>query len=162
MTRLLWVTRSLLALSALGAVLALAIAAIGLAPIVMPVAPLAVSRLPELRPAGQALLAAAPERNPFDPQGKPWDTVLASGAAPVVAEVRLIGISTLRGLRGVFTSQGFIAIGRPFQDGILARVSPDVVVVRTPQGERRIALDASRRGFATQLRALTKREKGDS
>jgi hypothetical protein len=30
------------------------------------------------------------------------------------------------------------------------------VVVRTAQGERRIALDESRRGFADQLRAVTR------
>ena len=157
MTRLLWTTRTLLALAAIAVLASIAIAAVSLAPIVTPAHPLAVSGMPDFKPGAPTALAAPPERNPFDPQGVAWNTVLASAAAPVVAaEVKLMGISTLRGLRGVFTSQGFVAVGRPFQDGILARVSTDAVVVRTPQGERRIALDESRRGFAEQLRAATR------
>jgi len=167
MMRLLWATRTLLMLSGIAVVTALAVAAVSLAPIVTPAKPIAVPGVPDAWSGGQAALAAAPERNPFDPQGTSWNTVLASAAAPVAADGKLMGISTLRGLQGVFTSQGFIAIGRPFQDGILARVSQDVVVVRTGQGERRIALDESRRGFAEQLRAATrnaaaKKKKGRS
>ena len=168
MTRLLWATRTLIVLSATAVLAAIAVAAISLAPIVMPVNPIAVASVPDFNPAElTSALDAAPGRNPFDPQGTAWNTVLAGAGAPVAEEVKLIGISTLRGLRGVFTSRGFIAIGRPFQDGILARVSQDAVVVRTAQGERRIALDESRRGFAEQVRAATrnaatKKKKGQS
>jgi hypothetical protein len=156
MTRLLWATRTLYVLAGLAVLAALAVAAISLAPIVTPAKPVAVASVPAFKPGGETALAAAPERNPFDPQGTAWNTVLAGASAPVAPSAKLMGISTLRGLQGVFTSEGFIGVGRPFQDGILARVSDQAVVVRTAQGERRIALDESRRGFADQLRAVTR------
>jgi hypothetical protein len=79
---------------------------------------------------------ALPEmsRNPFDPDGQPW--LSNPETAAKVSQDKIVGVSTVPGMKGVFTPTGFVALGQPFARGILAEVGDGKVVVTLPDGQK--------------------------
>jgi hypothetical protein len=99
-------------------------------------------------PGVRRLEARAPSRNPFDRAGSRWtppdDTGEAASIQPDAENANASGVLHIGPLRGVFTGDGFVAVGESFGPGRLKEVAPGRIVVETPDGERVLPLDGSR------------------
>jgi hypothetical protein len=86
-------------------------------------------------------------RNIFDPEGRPWhsEPAAAQPAGPVVDNAPVQAIVKLRGVEGVITASGFIAVGEKIGGGTLKAIVPSgYVITTTAAGERTVAVDPAR------------------
>lgn len=122
--------------------------------------PVPVSRaeIPELRTIEPGL----PSRNVFDPDGRPWRpavreapmvTMPAKAPAP---QVRFRGLVRLGSVKGVFTDEGFVALGGDVESGRLEAVKGGTVVIRTSEGVREVPIDPDRENRRDALFANSK------
>lgn len=114
-------------------------------------------RVPEVADPGPRRLAVrAPSRNPFDRTGARWeapdDTGQTAATKPAPDDANASGVIRIGPLRGVFTPDGFVAVGDSLGPGRLKEVAPGRIVVETPEGERVLPLDGSRAQRLERLR----------
>ena len=91
-----------------------------------------------------------PSRNVFDPDGQPWrpavrkpTVVTMPGKAPA-PQVRFRGSIRLGSVKGVFTDDGFVALGGDVESGRLEAVEGGTAAIRTSDGVREVPIDPDR------------------
>lgn len=110
--------------------------------------PVPVSRaeIAELRTTEPGL----PSRNIFDPDGRPWrpavqaPAIVATPSKTPAGPVGFRGLVRLGGVRGVFTDDGFVALGGNVESGRLEAVERGKVTIRTSEGIREVPINPDR------------------
>jgi hypothetical protein len=79
-------------------------------------------------------------RNPFDRLGQTWHSPGQGQSEQEKTDITLLGIITVPGSQGIFTTDRFVPLGGIIDGARLIRVTPDKAILRTQTGVRALSL----------------------